>query len=307
MPANVASSMLLRTGTWTPTGSMKNARGQHAMVSLPGGNALVTGGYNLRSELASTEVYTASTGQWSLVGPMSTTRTYFNLVALSDGKVLATGGQNASAVLATSELYDPATSKWSATGSLPAAVEYPASALLGDGTVLLAGKTALKYCRQHVRPPHSDAISTLMIFPQGNCMCIAGGVTNDGTVATAEIYSEATGTAPQPGHCLCRRCAFLWLSFVPTDSFNLLVMCLTALDSPFGCSAGAWLPTGSLSTARFNFPAVALGASTALVAGGGNATGAALASAELFNTATGVWSTTAAMSVPRIDFQLVAL
>ena len=120
---------------------MTDARAQHSMVVLNNGNALTAGGYNLVSELASTEVYTASTGLWSTVAPMSSARVYFDLVALSDGKVLAAGGQDAQFLpIAASELYDPATSKWSITGSLPAPQEFYASALLGDGTVLIAGK-----------------------------------------------------------------------------------------------------------------------------------------------------------------------
>ena len=84
--------MPLHAGTWTPTGSMAVIRGQHSMASLPNGNAISAGGYNGSSELASTELYTASTGQWSLVAPMSTARVYFDLLSLTDGKGPGCGG-----------------------------------------------------------------------------------------------------------------------------------------------------------------------------------------------------------------------
>ncbi|CAL5220410.1 g2421 [Coccomyxa viridis] len=215
------------TGTWTPTGSMKNGRGQFAMVSLPDGNALVAGGYNLRFELASTEVYTASTGQWSVVAPMSTMRVFLNLVALSDGKVLATGGQNATALLATSELYDPATSKWSATGSLPAALESSASALLGDGTVLLAG-----------------------------------GATNDGIAATSEIYSEATGAWLPTGSLSTARftvpAVALGASTVLVAGGGNATGLALASAELFNTATGAWSTTAAMSVPRIGFQLVAL-------------------------------------------------
>ncbi len=142
--------MPLHAGTWTPTGSMAVIRGQHSMASLPNGNAISAGGYNGSSELASTELYTASTGQWSLVAPMSTARVYFDLLSLTDGKVLAAGGQNASFLpIASSELFDPATSKWSITGSLPVAQEVYGSIVLPNGTAFITGESSSHHCQNH--------------------------------------------------------------------------------------------------------------------------------------------------------------
>ncbi len=72
----------------------------------------------------------------------------------------------------------------------------------------------------------------------------------------------------------------------------LLAALLAVLASP-AVAAGGWTPTaGSLSTARMNHTATLLPNGQVLVAGGlGN--GGALASAELFDPATGRWTATA--------------
>jgi N-acetylneuraminic acid mutarotase len=59
-----------------------------------------------------------------------------------------------------------------------------------------------------------------------------------------------------------------------------------------------WTSAGSMSTPRIGHSATLLGNGDVLVAGGDNGTGL-LASAELYNAATGQWKTTGSMSTPR--------
>jgi N-acetylneuraminic acid mutarotase len=59
-----------------------------------------------------------------------------------------------------------------------------------------------------------------------------------------------------------------------------------------------WTSAGSMSTPRIGHSATLLGNGDVLVAGGDNGTGL-LASAELYNPATGQWKTTGSMSIPR--------
>jgi hypothetical protein len=68
-------------------------------------------------------------------------------------------------------------------------------------------------------------------------------------------------------------------------------------------STGKWIVTGSLHTARQEYTAVLLGNGNVLVAGGTTVTAnpnpAFLASAELYNPTTGVWSNTGSMKNAR--------
>ncbi len=59
-----------------------------------------------------------------------------------------------------------------------------------------------------------------------------------------------------------------------------------------------WALTGSMATARESHTATRLANGAVLIAGGQN-TGVALASAEIFNPSTGTWSTTGTMAAPR--------
>src|SRR3954449_6790786 len=62
---------------------------------------------------------------------------------------------------------------------------------------------------------------------------------------------------------------------------------------------GAWVPTASLAHARWHHTATLLMDGRVLVAGGdADCCSKALASAEIYNPATGMWSTTGAMHVP---------
>ena len=57
-------------GTWTPTGSMTNARGYHVAILLANGKVLVAGG----AASPSAEIYDPVGGTWKPTGPMSITR-----------------------------------------------------------------------------------------------------------------------------------------------------------------------------------------------------------------------------------------
>src|SRR5690348_8985882 len=62
---------------------------------------------------------------------------------------------------------------------------------------------------------------------------------------------------------------------------------------------GTWAPTGSLSVPRYIFTMTRLTDGRVLVAGGRDAAGNQLSSAELYDPATGEWSFTGSMSQPR--------
>jgi len=65
--------------------------------------------------------------------------------------------------------------------------------------------------------------------------------------------------------------------------------------------ADSWTPTGSLITARYDAAIVKLQNGKVLAVGGIDSSGHATASAELYDPATGVWSSTGSMSAPHGD------
>ena len=84
-------------------------------------------------------------------------------------------------------------------------------------------------------------------------------------------------------------------------SVSLPILVLTLVLTPLAASgtSGTFAPTGSLRTARYFHTATLLPSGEVLVAGGNDVNGSPLASAELYNPATGTWSITGSMATGR--------
>jgi hypothetical protein len=110
-----------KTGKFTATGTMTDARTFHDATLLTDGRILVTGGdvdgwsYD-GHYLASAEIFDPKTGRFSLTGSMADVRTSLTTTLLPDGRVLAAGGTDGVKDYATAELYDPKTGTFSPTG-----------------------------------------------------------------------------------------------------------------------------------------------------------------------------------------------
>ena len=129
--------------TWSSTGSLPTARGQHTATLLPNGKVLITGGIGSigNNHLSSAVLYDPTAGTWSSTGSMSTARAYHTATLLPNGKVLVAGGDSGSSYLSSAELYDPTAGTWSSTGSMSTARVYHAATLLPNGKVLVEGGT----------------------------------------------------------------------------------------------------------------------------------------------------------------------
>ena len=201
-------------------------------------------------------------------------------VLLGNGKVLAAGGFGNGNFLSSAELSDPAAGQWTFTGSMHDLRWGSAAVLLPDGKVLVAGgadnvssfqsavRTAELYDPANgnwtvIGPMNQERHSfTLTLLPNGKVLA-AGGAGTNGAVASADEFDPATGV---------------------------------------------WTPTGSLQTPRSSHTATLLPNGKVLVAGGAdlvldqtgaNPVDSVLASAELFDPATGQWTLTGSMAQPR--------
>ena len=196
-----------------------------------------------------------------MTGALNTERDGSTGTLLTNGQVLVAGGEDImqSTFLSSAELYNPATGTWTITGSLNAARYQQTATLLTNGQVLIAG--------------------------------------GDGSTS-AELYNPATGTWTMTGVLHAVRNG-------PTATLLPNGQVLVAggeddysnpLSSAelYNPATGTWTTTSnSLNTARAFHTATLLPNGQVLVAGGVNIiTDVVLSSAELYNPATGTWTTT---------------
>lgn len=265
--------------TWMATGSLTDDRADHTATLLPNGKVLVVGGRKFFYDLASAELYDPASGMWTPTGSLNIPRRAHTATLLPNGKVLVAGGtreDNGYMVysITSAEIYDPATGTWTATGSLATARGDHTATLLSSGKVLVAGG----------RPTFSG---------MGNL-----------PITSAELYDPASGT------------------WIPTGSLNTGRWGHTAtlLSNGEGLVAGGygngnllssaeiydpatatWRTTGSLLARRGDHTATLLPDNKVLVAGGfsGEYPYGSLASAELYDPASGSWTGTGSLVTRR--------
>jgi hypothetical protein len=201
-------------------------------------------------------------GSWSLTADMSTTHFYHAATLLNDGTVLIEGGTGTVA-----EIYHPASRSWSLTGSLNSGRETHTATLLNDGRVLVAGGTAVPAGSAEIYDPVAATWSLT-----GNLNAARGG---HGAVLLASGKVLVVGGGGGAG-----------------------ILASAELYDP---ATAIWSLTGSMATARAVQTTTLLPDGRVLVAGGTDTgvAGNALASAEIYNPATGTWSSAGNMKTAR--------
>jgi hypothetical protein len=155
--------------------------------------------------------------------------------------------------------------------------------------------------------------ATTTLLRDGRVLLVGGTDTNPPTTS-AEVYDPSTGTWSAAGSTTVPRRAF---TATPLADGRVLVSggiapaTDTSLASAelFDPATATWAATGSMDAARSAHTATLLSDGRVLVAGG-NGNGPlpnALASAELFDPATGTWSATASMRATRSRHEAVRL
>jgi WD40 repeat protein len=215
---------------------------------------------------------------------MVTGRTVHTATLLSDGRVLAAGGSGQGTdALASAELYDPATGVWIGTGSLNTGRHNHTATLLPNGKVLVAGG--------------GFAVPGLL------------GRAIFNYLASAELYDPVTGIWTATGAMTTVRAdqtATLLLTgtvLVVGGTSNLGILGSAELYDP---ATGRWTATGSVAFLRTNHSATLLPDGRVLVAGGCCVPGSITAlpspwtSAELYDPAAGIWTSTGSLSAGRL-------
>lgn len=204
-------------------------------------------------------------------------RSQHTAVRLPGGGVLVAGGLDALGIrgLRTAEIYEPGTGTWRVAASMTHERFGHAAASLPDGRVLVAGGVT----RGCALPPVSNS---------------------------AEIYDPAADVWTPAGNLSVARVSPI--AVVLADGRVLLVgggdRCggVFRVAEIFDPASGTWSVTGSLNVARQAAAGLRLPDGRVLVAGGvgGSPSFGALASAEIYDPATGRWTLTGAMSAPRV-------
>jgi hypothetical protein len=319
--APATSALAQASGTWAATGSMPTTAGGSPATLLHNGQVLLAGVGGAGS--TSAELYNPATGTWAATGSMTTARSYasFSAKPLQNGEVLFTGGENASfEALASADLYNPATGTFSPTGSMTTARQEATATLLPNGGVLVAGgfdntgtylssaelynpATGTFSATSSMKTAREDLTATLL---QNGEVLVAGGGNSTGELSSAELYNPATGKWTATGSLVG-----------PLDGFHsVLLPNGDVLALAAGGSTELYNPaTGSWSTAaRFGdlgqFSVTLLNTGKVLLAGGlaySPRPTHSVASASLYDPATGTWQGTGAMTTARDGQKAVLL
>jgi N-acetylneuraminic acid mutarotase len=315
--------------SWSSAGSMAAARSNQTATLLDNGTVLITGGLNSTGSLSSAELYDPVSNTWSAAAAMSTPRYVHTATRLGNGEVLITGGTVGNAVLSSAELYDPVRNTWSAAGSMAMPRYYHTATLLANGQVLVVGGTdgGNDWAGAELYDPTSNTWSaagslatariahTATLLGDGTVL-IAGGANGNGALSSAESYDPVRNQWSSAGSLGAAR---------NIDSATLLPSGLVLVvggvgasdhslasaelyDPSFAHPPGAWNPTGSLLGARDSASMALLPNGKVLLAGGvDNTTGAASATAEIYDPASGTWTAAASMAWPREGQPLTTL
>jgi Kelch motif len=273
-------------GTFAATGSLTVMRGRLATATLlPNGKVLIAGGSYFQT-LSSAELYDPATGTFTATGSMITARDGHTATLLLNGKVLIAGGETGGmtsasgsttlTTLASAELYDPATGTFAATGDMKLAREFHTATLLNNGKVLLAGSD-------------NGSASAELYDPTAGTFAATGNMASSRNGLTATLLSNgkvliAGGQAVLGGDYLSS----------------------TEIYDP---AAGLFTASGTMTTQRAGHTATLLPTADVLITGGQDITVLAefFPSAELYDPATGTFTATGSLTVPRKYYTATAL
>jgi len=286
----------------------------------------------------------AATASFAPVGNYQGYRWAATATALADGKVLVAGGTSQHAALSSAQLYDPVTATFAPTGNMIAQRVGHTATLLPSGKVLLAGGTPgssspVNDSGAEIYNPGTGTFAitagamtsylngrygaTATLLADGKVFVAGGANSNspcpDGGIASAELYNPAAGTfAPTLGQSV-----FVKYDHTATLLSTGKVLLAGGFGDAFDCLgagagnvaelydpvAGSFSQTGNMVASRGGQTATLLMNGKVLIAGGAdpNNTDNSIASAELYDPATGLFSAAASMTLARQDATATAL
>lgn len=339
---DINGNALLQTEIYNPasntfaptTGAMNEARYGCTATTLPDGTVLIAGGNDSSGDgIDTAEIYNPASGTFSYTGDMISARSFHSALLLASGEVLIAGGQNGTTLLSSAELYDPTTGVFAATaGPLNTARNDFGAVLLSDGRALLAGGVgeAGSLNTAELYDPNASTFSftannmsdarrtpSVAALSDGNAIVGAGSSTapNQTPIASCDLFDASNNTfsPTAPLHIGRMEAAAVILP----DGSPLI---LGGIDFQ-GMSGGNYEPsgeiydptaatftvTGGLNSLRIAYASARLDNGEVLIAGGATQSGL-LATAEVFDPATGHFTPTANnLDAARVSLNAVTL
>ena len=309
------------------SGIMTNVRYVHQATRLTDGRVLVTGGVGISGAMDSAEIYDSSTGTFSQIGNMNMPRFSHTATLLSNGKVLIVGGRNntgvnnASSYLSSAELYDPVIGTFSYTGGMSISRQLHTATLLQNGKVLITGG-AIDWNTSggatdiaEIYDPTTGTFSRTGNLLKGNFfhtatlldngkVLISGGI-NSSAYVTDELYDPSTGTFTATGSMSRRR--YYHAATKLSDGKVLITgggdgtTASLQTAEVYDPATGTYSLVGNMNHRRNYHTSTLLSNGKVLITGGLDETGGniVLNSAEIYDPATGTFSTTVNMADKR--------
>ena len=210
---------------------------------------------------------TLAADSWTFTGDLNSVRADHRSVQLDDGRILVAGGAVWGGGSFTAEIYDPAAGTWSFTGPVNFSKVHGSLTKLADGRVLAAG--------------YETAYSG--IFPD------------------AEIYDPATDTWTVTGSMTQAR--YGQMAVLLNDGRVLVAGNAGGSRTAelYDPATGVWTATGSMNSGHGEGTITLLSDGRVLVAAGFNDSFGfdVVTQAEIYDPATGVWTTTGSMNIAR--------
>lgn len=132
------------TRRWQEERPIPTARHGTAVVALPDGSVLVTGGQRHDGTTTNLVERRLPSGEWRTENPMEQARAKHSATLLADGRVLVVGGTSPRSLGETSsEVFDPQDGSWTSCAPMVGGEHGHGATLLPDGRVLLVGEHGL--------------------------------------------------------------------------------------------------------------------------------------------------------------------
>lgn len=267
-------------------------------------------------------------GSFKFAAFMTTNRISATATLLADGRVLIAGGKANGKRVATAEIYDPDTGAFTATGSMTEPRAGQTATLLGSGLVLIAGGSADNTAELYNPATglffrtgtmqNSAILQTATRLNDGRVL-LAGGFDGAFFTTSAQFYKPSTGRFTRAKSLRDPRED---ADAVLLQDGRVLVMggdqgnkgknaVILASVEIFNPSNGYFTEMKPMADARSHFAATVLQDGRVLVIGGLSTTTTGktrlLNTAEIYNPASGRWSSTGSMTYGRSDFTATLL
>jgi hypothetical protein len=326
----IATVTVVQAG-FAETGPMSTGRQSHAATLLADGRVLITGGEGEQTSdcgcgpiFGSAEIYDPGSGTFTVTGSMARERTFHTATLLPGGKVLIAGGFGFTAgVASTAELFDPASGTFGAVGDMAAPHARHTATLLSNGKVLIAGgspsgsaelfdpASGTFAATGNMNTPRLGHTATLL---SNGKVLIAGGTGDSGPLASAELFDPASGTFTATSPMATARTGHTATLLDTTSQGRVLIAGGSDVTSAistvgplntaelFDPASGTFLPPSNMIAPRASHSAALLLDGMVLINGGSDLNNFGLPgfTAELFDPASGAFTTTASMATPRM-------